>query len=837
VALITASSLVISTYYNRLHLVKTIESDMAVTGQIAVKLISANLRLWRTEADMVAAAALAAAMDDAVAGESQRLPAVLEEEIKIHNYLALTVLGSRGVIVSRGDYAPDSTFTRSSYARRAFAGERVITTTELAGDGQLIIRICVPMGSRILVVTMPGMILSDIISEFRIWATGNIFLLDNEGIIIANIRPFLVKERRHIEKEISNPDTPETKSFLAGLKTGNTGTGIYSYGGVPRVGAYTPVGASDNWILVAAAPIEESPGARTRRILLISAAVFMGLGIIAAIVAGGVIASPFKKIQEQNIRLTELKEMAENASRAKSDFLSNMSHEIRTPMNAIIGMTSIAKTANEVERKDYCLSKIEDASTHLLGVINDILDMSKIEAKKFELSKGVFNFERMLQKVVAVINFRVDQKQQKFIVRLDKDIPPMLAGDDQRLAQVIANLLSNAVKFTPEGGSIRLDTKFIEEKDGLCTIQVSVTDSGIGISEEQQSRLFNSFTQAESDTSRKFGGTGLGLVISKQIVEMMNGRIWIESELGKGATFAFTARMERASAGESHGVLKRESRSMRILVVDDDPETLRYFGEIAGGFGFPYDLAPGGEEAMALIKKNGPYPLCFIDWKMPGMNGIELSRRIKENSAGKNSIIIMISAAEWSVIEEEAKNAGVDKFLSKPFFPSAIMDCINDYLGTEYHRAANETTEDDSGCFEGYRLLLAEDVQINQEIVIALLEHTKLEIDCADNGAKALAMFSAEPEKYDTILMDVRMPEMDGFEATRRIRALENETRKTLPPIPIIAMTANVFREDVEKCFAAGMNDHLGKPIDLQDLMTKLRRYLPDRTVQFKKAP
>ncbi|MDR2607608.1 MAG: hypothetical protein LBC57_04380, partial [Treponema sp.] len=514
IALITASSLLISMYYNRLHLVETIEGDMAVVSRIAVKLISTNLRLLRTEADMVAAAALEAAREDAVSGGNRALPAALEEQISIHHYLALTVLDSRGVIASSGDYAPDDSFAGSGYARRAFAGERVITTTELAAGGRLLIRICVPMGSRILVATMPGMILSDIITEFRIWTTGNIFLTDSEGVIIANIRPFLVEERRVLSEEVSAPDSPETRRFFSGLRTGNTGTGIYNYGGVPRVGAYTPVSGSDNWMLIVAAPIEESPGARTRDVLLISAAVFMGLGILAAIVAGGVIASPFNKIQEQNIRLVELKETAENASRAKSEFLSNMSHEIRTPMNAIIGMTSIAKASDEVERKDYCLSKIEDASTHLLGIINDILDMSKIEAKKFELSRETFNFERMLQKVVTVINFRVEQKQQNFIVRLDKDIPSMLVGDDQRLAQVIANLLSNAVKFTPEKGSIRLDAKFIEEKEGLCTVRISVTDSGIGISAEQQSRLFNSFTQAESNTSRKFGGTGLGLAIS-----------------------------------------------------------------------------------------------------------------------------------------------------------------------------------------------------------------------------------------------------------------------------------------------------------------------------------
>jgi CheY-like chemotaxis protein len=330
----------------------------------------------------------------------------------------------------------------------------------------------------------------------------------------------------------------------------------------------------------------------------------------------------------------------------------------------------------------------------------------------------------MLQQVVTVINFRVEEKQQNFIVHLDKNIPPMLIGDDQRLAQVIANLLSNAVKFTPDRGSIRLDAEFIEEKEGLCAIQVTVTDSGIGISAEQQSRLFNSFTQAESNTSRKFGGTGLGLTISKQIVEMMNGRIWLDAEPGKGSTFAFTVRMERA----------------------------------------PIEAAPEeGEPA-----------------KLPGEN-----------------------------------------------------------------RSVRIPAEDKAGCFEGYHLLLAEDVAINREIVMALLEQTRLEIDCAGNGAEALDRYCAAPEKYDIIFMDVQMPEMDGFEATRRIRAFEAERRKKGEPpkdaaalresgahsqgIPIIAMTANVFREDIEKCLAAGMNSHLGKPINFNDVMAKLRRYLPER--------
>jgi signal transduction histidine kinase/CheY-like chemotaxis protein len=520
--------------------------------------------------------------------------------------------------------------------------------------------------------------------------------------------------------------------------------------------------------------------------------------------------------------LQERIEAAFAANRAKSDFLANMSHEIRTPINAIFGMTAIAKSTSEVERKDYCLNKIANASTHLLGVINDILDMSKIEANKFELSFISFNFEKMLQKVTNVINFRVDEKHQDFHVHIDKDIPHTLLGDDQRLAQVITNLLSNAVKFTPEYGSIRLDTHMIKEENGVYTIQIEVTDTGIGLSEEQQSHLFTSFGQADNSTSRKFGGTGLGLALSKRIVEMMGGRIWIESEPDKGSTFAFTIQIERGDE-ERRSLLRSDAdlKHVRVLAVDDAPEVREYFQEAAEGFGVACDIAGSGEDACELIEKNGPYDLYFVDWKMPGMNGVELSKRIKEQSEG-NSVVVMISAVEWDVIEDEAKRAGVNKFLSKPLFPSNIVDCLNEYFGVD-DRLADNIKEEKTDSFAEYCVLLAEDVEINREIVLSLLEPTALNIDCAKTGAEAVKLFGASPDRYNMIFMDVQMPEMDGYEATRLIRAMDAPNARS---VPIVAMTANVFREDVEKCFAAGMNDHLGKPLDFDEVLSKLRKYL-----------
>jgi signal transduction histidine kinase/CheY-like chemotaxis protein len=422
-------------------------------------------------------------------------------------------------------------------------------------------------------------------------------------------------------------------------------------------------------------------------------------------------------------KFIELKEKAEAANRAKSEFLANMSHEIRTPMNAIIGMIAIGRDAGNIERKNYSLQKIEDASVHLLGIINDILDMSKIEANKFELSVEEFEFQKMLQRVVSVVNFRADEKFQNFTVHMDENIPPVLIGDDQRLAQVMTNLLSNAVKFTPENGSIRLELNLVKGADQVqdegCMLRVNVVDTGIGITEEQQSRLFTPFEQAENDTSRRFGGTGLGLVISKNIVEMMGGRIWVESKADKGSTFSFTVRLGRGAAKAD-----RDN-------VHDGQES---------------------DSAGLIVPKTGD-------------------------------------------------------------------------------------------TYKGACILLAEDIEINREIVMTLLEPAHLTIDCVENGKEAVRMFSEAPEKYDLIFMDVQMPEMDGYEATRRIRAIEAEKKEQIPTsftegetrsyygdlhgqIPIIAMTANVFREDVEKCLEAGMTGHIGKPLDMDEVFGILRKYL-----------
>ena len=403
--------------------------------------------------------------------------------------------------------------------------------------------------------------------------------------------------------------------------------------------------------------------------------------------------------------ITDLKRTREEAlaaSRAKSSFLSNMSHEIRTPMNAIIGMTSIGKNEKDLARKDYAFERIENASTHLLGVINDILDISKIESGKMELFPVNFDFRRMLDIVTSVVALQIQSKRQQFSVEIDPRIPQVLFGDDQRLAQVITNVLSNATKFTPEGGHIELHAEVQELSSEICVIRMYVKDSGIGMSPEEQGKLFNIFQQAEAGTTRKYGGSGLGLALSKRILELMGGEIWVESEKGVGSCFFFTT-------------------SLTI-----------------------------------------PDPL------------------------------------EAAQLQETSK-AG---------------------LGTKPESNQHEGGEAD---FAGRVILLADDIDINLEILASLLAPTNIIIDTAQNGREALEAFAANSERYDLILMDVQMPEMDGLEATRRIRALDLPRAST---IPIVAMTANVFKEDIEKCIEAGMNGHLGKPIVLSEVVARLSHYL-----------
>ena len=515
-----------------------------------------------------------------------------------------------------------------------------------------------------------------------------------------------------------------------------------------------------------------------------------------------------RKVKESLVRMTE-------ASSAKSEFLSNMSHEMRTPLNAIIGMTNIGRKAPDISRKNYAIGRVKDASEHLLAVINDVLDMSKIEANKLELSMVEFCFEKMLQKVMTVIHFRVDEKSQNLSVNVDERVSSFFIGDDQRLAQVITNLLSNAVKFTPDGGDIGLNASLVSDEGGLCVIRIEVSDTGIGISEGQREKLFHAFGQAESGISRRFGGSGLGLVISKRIVEMMGGDISVVSELGKGSAFSFTVKMAR-SARPIKTLLSRgiDTGAMRVLVIDGEDAHLDYLKRVFSKLGIYCDAAHNCAEAAGSA---GKYDMCFVSWRLSGTGCEKFVRSVNPY----RSIVTVISVADWSMMRVESLRTGINKYLLLPMLTTAVIDCVNECCGDE--NAPDTESSIKPGAFAGKRALLAEDIEINREIMVSLLEDSGIEIDCAENGREAYEMVANAPNQYDLIFMDMQMPVMDGIEATRLIRAIPELKGKRLP---ILAMTANVFVEDIMSCIKAGMDDHLGKPLNIEELSHKLNIYL-----------
>ncbi|MDR3090681.1 MAG: response regulator [Clostridiales bacterium] len=502
-------------------------------------------------------------------------------------------------------------------------------------------------------------------------------------------------------------------------------------------------------------------------------------------------------------------------SKAKSDFLSQMSHEIRTPMNAIIGMTTIGQSAESAERKEYCLVKIKQASHHLLGIINDILDMSKIEANKFELAREEFDFEDMLQKVVDIVSFRTLEKEQHLFVKIDKRIPRRIVTDEQRLAQVITNLLGNAIKFTPQNGRISLSADLVgtDERSGSCAIKMSVTDTGIGIAKENLGKLFQSFNQADNSVSRKFGGTGLGLAISKNIIELMNGSIWIESELGRGSSFIFEIYVQFGKPVEPSSFAGWEA--LKLAAVEENREALAAFRSLVYDTVEEFYTFTSFEDALTQIKQK-KFDIIFINHKE------EAPAFIRQASAlSPDSKFIIMNYGDSSELEKAHPQEVplVAGFLQKPVLPKQLFSCINNCIGRVEQREDEEIGVFDD--FSACRVLIAEDVDINREIMSSLLEETGIKIDFAYDGLRALEMFTAAA--YDMVLMDINMPNMDGHTATQKIRALGSDAARDTP---IVAMTANVFKEDIDKCLESGMNAHIGKPIDIEELFEVMRRYL-----------
>ena len=523
----------------------------------------------------------------------------------------------------------------------------------------------------------------------------------------------------------------------------------------------------------------------------------------------------------QRQALADALAVAEEASRAKTAFLSSMSHEIRTPMNAIIGLDSIALNAPDLpaETKEY-LEKIGASAQHLLSIINDILDMSRIESGRMALKNEEFSFAKLLEQVNIIIGGQCRDKGIEYVTRIDGHIDGYYIGDDMKLKQVLINILGNSVKFT-ENGKVTFEVDRVARYDGKSTMRFIMSDTGIGMSEEYLPKIFDSFSQEDSSATNKYGSTGLGMAITKNIVDIMNGNIKVESEKGKGTTFTVTVTLtdsDRKDEGEEHGIPRPQD--MTVLVVDDDPVDLEHARLVLDQVGIVSETASSGREAIEKVRlrhaRREPYQLILVDWKMPEMDGAETTQQIREVIGEDSSAIVILTAYNWEDVVDDVFGAGIDSFISKPLFAANVIDEFRQAIT----KRSENTAEKPKADLKGRKVILAEDIDINAEIMMMILATREVQADRAENGKVAVNLFSSHPEGYyDAVLMDMRMPEMDGLEATTAIRAMDRSDAKK---IPIIALTANAFDEDVQRSLQAGLNAHLSKPVEPETLYSTL---------------
>jgi PAS domain S-box-containing protein len=532
----------------------------------------------------------------------------------------------------------------------------------------------------------------------------------------------------------------------------------------------------------------------------------------------------FKKLEAD---LIAAKDTAEEATKAKSAFLANMSHEIRTPMNAIIGLSHLAlKTSLTAKQRDY-LNKIHNAGTSLLGVINDILDFSKIEAGKLDLEATSFGLDEVIATVTTLTAQKAHEKGLELLAHIAPDIPERLLGDPLRLGQILTNFVNNAVKFT-ERGEIRVNIELLERTGAQVQLKFSVRDTGIGMTPEQSAKLFQPFTQADMSTTRKHGGTGLGLTICRRLVELMGGRIWFESQAGVGSTFYFTVRVGVSTVSGLGRAIPERLSQLRVLVVDDNAAAREIIQEPLSAFVKQVSAVASGEEAVAAVKAQdltAPFDVIFMDWRMPGMDGLTASRHIKsDETLRQQPAIVLVTAFGREEVREEAERLRLEGFLLKPVTKSMLVDTLVEvFAAVEQGGPASSTPPDPVGRLAGARILLTEDNEINQQIAIELLESAGATVRVANHGREAVDLLvnGPQPPPFDLVLMDLQMPEMDGYQATTQLRA---DAR--FQTLPIIAMTAHATLEERQHCLAAGMNEHISKPIDPAVLYETCARFL-----------
>lgn len=621
-------------------------------------------------------------------------------------------------------------------------------------------------------------------------------------------------------------DREEIDAFIQALSTAMNNKEVYmglqNFVGSSQQIYCTPLPYSE-WHLVTILPfgplnetVESLDRSRTIATVCVCAVIFVVILLIFYIY--------FKMTCQQLKNLEIAREEALAATKAKSLFLSNMSHDIRTPMNAIVGMTAIAIThIDDKEQVQNCLKKITLSGKHLLGLINDVLDMSKIESGKMTLTADRISLREVIEAVVGIVQTHIKGKGQNFNVHIYDIITEDVYCDSVRLNQVLVNLLSNAVKYTQEGGTIQLslfqENAPAQKGDNYVRTHIIVKDNGTGMSEEFVKHVFDTYSRADSKRVHKTEGAGLGMAITKHIVDAMEGTITVDSELNKGSEFHVILDMEKAPEEEIDMILPM----WKMLVVDDDETLCRTAVDALDSIGIQADWTLSGEKAIEMVTKHhqthDEYQIILLDWKLPGMDGLTIARHIRQ-IIGTEMPIILISAYDWSEFETEAKEAGINGFIAKPLFKSTLYHSLKKYMGIE---ETKEQTDKDT-VLVGRRILVAEDNDLNWEILNELLSDIGMQLEWAENGQLCVDKFQrAEQGYYDAILMDVRMPVMSGYEATKAIRALKHPDAQT---IPIIAMTADAFSEDIKNCLDSGMNAHTAKPVNLDELLSLLKKFI-----------
>ncbi len=652
-------------------------------------------------------------------------------------------------------------------------------------------------------------------------------IIDHNGnFVIRNSDAFRENYFERVKEQYQgvNRKAPEdyVEELQAAMKDENTYSTLVLIDGNERQIYCSPLSVSSSWYLITVMP-SEVLGESITRLDTLRAVIMIGSGTVILLTMSVIFLMYYRLSQKQLRELAKAKEEADRANMAKSEFLSSMSHDIRTPMNAIIGMTEIAqRNLEDSARVEECLRKVRLSSKQLLGLINDVLDMSKIESGKMPLNIAPMSLRDAMDDIVNIMQPQVKAKKQYFDIFIKKIISEDVCCDDLRLNQVLLNLLSNAVKYTPEEG--RIDIYMYQEAspkgEDFVRTHFRIEDNGIGMSPEFQKRIWDNFAREDSDEVRHIVGTGLGMAITKSIVDLMGGSIELESELGKGSSFHMMLDLKIADIKEEDMKLPK----WNVLVVDDNEELCISAVSNLEELGVYVEWTLDGSKAIQMIeerhKKKDDYHFVLIDWKMPGMDGIETIHEIRSR-VGDDIPVFLISAYDYSDLEEEISTALIEGFISKPLFKSTLYHRLIQYA--DGYTMEGEKKDEEDADFTGKRVLLAEDMEINWEVASAILSITGMELDWAVNGQDCLEKFqNSEAGYYDAILMDIRMPVMNGYDTTKAIRELDRKDKN----LPIIAMTADAFSGDVQKCLDCGMNAHIQKPIDLKECTRVLQKYL-----------